>query len=204
MAAPYDTERRPSRKSLSAVRSLAYRARMGRDVVRAMRMSDAAVASGISAEAGARFAACDEPRVAACADDVPFAVDELHGYITAGHAWVAAEDDELVGFVIVDILDGVPHIEEIDVALDRGERGHGTRLLDAVIDWARANNAPAITLTTFRDVPWNGPWYARHGFRVLAEHEITPELGARRRREEAEGLPAELRVTMRLALGDGA
>jgi GNAT superfamily N-acetyltransferase len=101
---------------------------------------------------------------------------------------------------IADILDDVPHIEELDVAVSAGRHGHGTRLLHAVTDWAHKSGASAVTMTTFRDVPWNRPWYERHGFRVLADHEITPELSARRTKEHEEGLPADLRVAMRLAL----
>jgi GNAT superfamily N-acetyltransferase len=168
--------------------------------VRTMRSGDTAAASRISAEAGARFAEVDEPRIAACADDEPFTADELEGYVAAGRAWVATEDDDVVGFVIVDLLDGAAHIEEIDVALDASARGHGTRLLSAVTDWATTIRAPAVTLTTFRDVPWNRPWYERRGFRTLTDDELTPELAARRAAEDAEGLPAELRVVMRLAL----
>jgi GNAT superfamily N-acetyltransferase len=106
----------------------------------------------------------------------------------------------VVGFLIAEILDGVPHIEEIDVALDAGQRGHGTRLLEACIEWATRMGATAITLTTFRDVPWNLPWYERQGFQVLAVDDLGPELAARRDDEHARGLLAELRVAMRRTL----
>jgi GNAT superfamily N-acetyltransferase len=165
-----------------------------------MGVADVTIASHISAEAGIRFADVDDPRIAACADDPPFTVDELSTYVAAGRAWVATEGDEVVGFVVADIIDGVPHIEELDIAVGAGQRGHGARLLNTVIDWADQSGKSAITLTTFGDVPWNRPWYERHGFRVLADEEITPELSARRTKEHEEGLPAELRVAMRLAL----
>ena len=31
-------------------------------------------------------------------------------------------------------------------------------------DWARARGYDDITLATYRDVPWNGPFYASEGF----------------------------------------
>lgn len=37
---------------------------------------------------------------------------------------------------------------------------------------------PALTLVTFRGVPWNAPHYERLGFRELAAAEITPGLAA--------------------------
>ena len=95
---------------------------MASNIVRVMRMSDAASASAISAEAGRRFATVADPRIAACADDSPFTVDELSAYIDASRAWVATECDRVVGFAIVDMLDGVPHIEEIDVARSQPQR----------------------------------------------------------------------------------
>jgi hypothetical protein len=63
-----------------------------------------------------------------------------------------------------------------------------------------------VTLCTFRDVPWNAPFYQRLGFRPLASDELTPALGERMRREAEAGLPLDLRVAMRFdAAGrDGA
>ena len=46
-------------------------------------------------------------------------------------------------------------------------------------------------------MPWNAPFYERRGFRVLAEHELTAGLVARRAAEAAAGLVPDLRVAMR-------
>jgi hypothetical protein len=70
-------------------------------------------------------------------------------------------------------------------------------LLDEAADRARAGGLPALTLTTFADVPWNGPYYERCGFRVLAGDEITPGLRAIREHENALGLDRWPRVCMR-------
>ena len=173
---------------------------MTANAVRAMSIDDAALASAISAEAGRRFAAIAEPRIAACADDPPFAIEALHTYIHAGRAWVATAGHAIVGFVIVDLVDGRAHIEEVDVAPSAGRHGHGARLVGAVVAWARSAGLDGVTLTTFRDVPWNAPWYARLGFRTLQDGELTPELRRLRDREDADGLPVELRVVMHLGL----
>ncbi|MZD06511.1 GNAT family N-acetyltransferase, partial [Streptomyces sp. SID5785] len=55
-------------------------------------------------------------------------------------------------------------------------------------------------LTTFRDVEWNAPYYARLGFRVLAEDEVTPGLARIRAAEAAHGLDRWPRVCMRREL----
>jgi hypothetical protein len=58
-----------------------------------------------------------------------------------------------------------------------------------------------VTLTTFRDVPWNAPYYERIGYRALREDEIGPELRALMAREAGHGLDPALRVAMAVDLG---
>ncbi|HEY1520061.1 MAG TPA: GNAT family N-acetyltransferase [Solirubrobacteraceae bacterium] len=164
--------------------------------VRPMGTPDAAAVRAIGAAADERFRLIDDPRIAACADHSPITIEELVAYIDAGRAWVATQDGALVGFVVVDTLDGGAHIEELSVAPSAQRRGHGARLLEMAARWAQTAGFGVVTLTTFRDVPWNAPWYESRGFRVVAPGEITPELGGRRDEEDARGLPAELRVVM--------
>ena len=119
-----------------------------------------------------------------------------------GLLWVAADDcDRPVGFALVEPLDGCAHLKEISVHPDHGRKGLGTRLLDAVVASARAAGLPAVTLSTFRDVAWNGPWYHRYGFRAFGEDELTPGLREVRRREAASGLDVAARFFMRLEVG---
>ena len=61
----------------------------------------------------------------------------------------------------------------------------GAALIDHVAGLARASGRSAVTLTTFRDIPWNAPYYARLGFRELAEDEWGPDLRARVAHERA-------------------
>jgi hypothetical protein len=61
-----------------------------------------------------------------------------------------------------------------------------------------------VTLTTFRDVPWNAPYYQRCGFRILDDGEITPQLQVVRREEARRGLDRWPRVCMRKDLGGEA
>ncbi|HEX7078003.1 MAG TPA: GNAT family N-acetyltransferase [Candidatus Eisenbacteria bacterium] len=119
----------------------------------------------------------------------------------AGRLWVAvAESGEPVGFAIVTIVDGCAHVFELDVHPAHGRRGLGTRLLRAVADWAAARGYPAVTLTTFRHLPWNAPFYARFGFREIPEARLGPELRALFEQEVARGLERTKRVVMRLAV----
>lgn len=131
-------------------------------------------------------------------------LDELAHAQAAGLLWVAREPaGEPVGFALLELVDGQAHLEEIDVDPAHGRRGIGRALLDAVVAWARSAGLRAVTLTTFRDVPWNAPFYARAGFRVLAPHELGPGLAALVRDEAARGLDPAQRVAMRRDLAGG-
>jgi GNAT superfamily N-acetyltransferase len=146
--------------------------------------------------AGALFAGW---AVALEADPAPADPAELEEAQRAGRLWVARSDSgRVVGFALVDVVDGRPHLEEMDVHPDFGRRGIGARLVAAVCDWARGAGHSAITLTTFRDIPWNAPFYRRHGFRELAPRELTPALRAIVADEAARGLDPATRVIMSL------
>ena len=102
-----------------------------------------------------------------------------------------------VGMVITSVREGAVYIEEMDVLPSHGRRGLGARLLTTVSDWARARGHLAITLSTFRDVPWNGPFYRKNGFRDLEPAEWTPGMQTIREQEAEHGLVVNSRVFMR-------
>jgi GNAT superfamily N-acetyltransferase len=103
----------------------------------------------------------------------------------------------VVGLLLLEVVDGLAHVEEVAVHPDVQGAGHGAALLDAASAWGVAKGLPAVTLTTFRDVPWNRPYYERRGFRVLGPHELGPEMVALIAEEATLGLVPELRVVMR-------
>jgi GNAT superfamily N-acetyltransferase len=98
-------------------------------------------------------------------------------------------------------MDGAAHLEQVTVDPEWGRRGIGRRLIDAVVGWAKADGRSALTLLTFRDVPWNGPYYARLGFAELPDDRLGPELAALRRHEAGLGLDVDARGAMVLRLG---
>lgn len=93
-----------------------------------------------------------------------------------------------VGFGAVEEVDGAAHLAQLSVDSTHSRRGIGRGLLAAVIGWARRGGLPAVTLTTFRDVAWNGPFYRRYGFVDLDDAELTPGLRERRDHEVKMGL----------------
>jgi GNAT superfamily N-acetyltransferase len=112
--------------------------------------------------------------------------------------WVALAGDIPVGFAHVEIREpNVAHLEEIDVHPDHGRRGLGRRLVTAVCGWAERRGYRAVTLTTFRDVPWNMPFYARLGFEEVPTTALSPALIAVLQDEARRGIDQTRRVAMR-------
>jgi GNAT superfamily N-acetyltransferase len=145
--------------------------------------------------AGERFRSVG---MADVADNDPMSVDVLAGFVSEERCWVAVDEaDEPIGYVIADVVDGNAHVEQVSVRPDRQGRGIGRALLERVRDWGAENGMPVVTLTTFRDVSWNGPLYHHVGFRILGEDEIGPELRHLRDGEAAMGLDPLKRVCMR-------
>lgn len=119
-----------------------------------------------------------------------------------GRLWVALAHDVAVGFAHIKELEpGVVHLEEIDVHPEHGRRGVGTWLLIVVCQWAATRGYSSITLTTFRDVPWNMPFYARLGFEEIPPDELSPALRLVIEDETTRGLDSSRRVAMRRRLG---
>jgi GNAT superfamily N-acetyltransferase len=88
-----------------------------------------------------------------------------------------------VGLCRIDPLGAGAHLEQLSVHPDHGRRGLGRALLRAGLEWAAAREYPELTLTTYRDVPWNGPFYASEGFvelgpadEWLVAHGLSPEV----------------------------
>jgi GNAT superfamily N-acetyltransferase len=120
------------------------------------------------------------------------------------HLWVALADDVPVGFAHVEILESsVAHLEEIDVHPEHGRRGLGRRLVMAACEWAASAGYREVTLTTFRDVPFNMPFYARLGFEVIPPGELSSVLRLVVQDETHRGLDPARRVVMRRACATG-
>jgi GNAT superfamily N-acetyltransferase len=125
-------------------------------------------------------------------------VEEHLASIARGTLWVAESSGRIVGFLTAETFGAELHINEFDVHLDHQRRGIGRLLIAAAVDYARMNGSEAVTLTTFRDVPWNGPFYANLGFEFVKEAELGLRLKSILEREAAHGLPPEKRCAMRI------
>ncbi|WP_083883787.1 GNAT family N-acetyltransferase [Nocardia higoensis] len=131
------------------------------------------------------------------AEDEPPSPEVLRGYIRAGRAWVVDDGGVPVAYLVADIVDGNAHIDQVSVRPELRGRRLGKQLIDHLVGWARARGLTAVTLTTFTEVPWNGPYYARLGFRPVPGDEQTPGLRAVCAAEAAHGLERWPRTCMR-------
>jgi GNAT superfamily N-acetyltransferase len=170
--------------------------------IRAARAADLLRLQDIERAAGRCFRDIGMPQVA---DDEPLPVEVLAEYQRAGRAWVAVtSDDQAVAYLISDLVDGDVHLEQVSVHPDHARRRIGRSLIERTAAEAVAVGVPALTLTAFRDVPWNAPYYARCGFRPLRERDLTAGLHAIRAREAAHGMDQWPRICMWRELLGGA
>jgi GNAT superfamily N-acetyltransferase len=123
--------------------------------------------------------------------------ESLVPFQQAGDVWVADVDGRVAGYIMVEPVDGCLHVEQVSVDPSYARRGFGRALLEHAAEEARRRGYPALTLTTFVELPWNAPFYAKCGYRILARDEETPGLRAIRTHEAALGLDKWPRCCMR-------
>jgi len=154
---------------------------------------------GVERSAGESFRSL--PDLAWLADDDVTSVSAHSGYAKTGVVLAAVDETQsVVGLLSSERQENQLHIWIMGVRYDAQKRGVGRLLLEAVIESARDLGLTAMTLTTFRDVPWNAPFYERIGFRILDTGELDARLMAILRAETAHGLPGDRRCAMRYVL----
>lgn len=152
----------------------------------------------IEVDAGRRFRDLGMDEIA---DDDPPATELLEAHIGNSSAWVVVDErGTAIGYALASMVDDEGHLDQVSVAEHAGRRGVGTALVDQVCTWTRAQGAGAVTLTTFRDVSFNGPYYRSLGFVDITEAQCGPDLLAIRHNEQDLGLDIAPRVAMRRQL----
>ena len=171
-------------------------------MIRPGRAGDVAALRELETAANARFAGIGMDAVTRYE---PTPAERVAQLVDAGQVWVATDDagsgdGPVVGGILVSVEEGAAHVDQVSVHPAHAGRGHGRALLAAAERWARGRGLPAMTLTTFADVPWNAPYYRRLGFGVVPEAELSPEQRRRAAQNAAGPLGAWPRVTMRRPL----
>jgi GNAT superfamily N-acetyltransferase len=112
---------------------------------------------------------------------------------------VADEQSPPVGFAHVLLLDGHAHLEQVSVLPELQRRGIGAALIRAAMAEARADGHDRMSLCTYRDVPWNGPYYRSLGFTEVTD--LAPFQQRLRDKERDVGLEVNgVRCVMEVAL----
>jgi GNAT superfamily N-acetyltransferase len=163
--------------------------------IRPPRSDELETLRSIERDAGRAFAAMGMAEIAA---DEPPPLAELESHRANGRAWVAVDArDRPVAYLLSSIVDGCAHIDQVSVASGSARQGLGAALIEHLAGISLSEWRAALTLTAFRDVPWNAPYYERLGFVVVEPGRQGPELAAIVRRESAM-IPSDApRVAMR-------
>lgn len=145
-------------------------------------------ASELYAEAGIVFG---------LAPDHPFVLDESVRWeraIALGLAHVAVDaQGSIMGFVTLGMVDGQPYVDQLAVRPAAMRQGMGSALLKTAIAWSGGR---PLWLTTYAHLPWNRPYYERHGFVAVEESDCGPEICAILAKQRA-ALPApDQRIAM--------
>ena len=124
--------------------------------------------------------------------------DAYRPHLAAGTLWVVEIGGRPVAFLAALAHGERLHIDEVDVLRDYQGQGIGRRLLAHVITWAKAEGFTTMSLTTFRNIPWNAPFYESVGFRDWPPDDAPASIRQALLKEAAFGLKD--RCAMRMVL----
>lgn len=157
-------------------------------VLRLASVEDVAKLPALEIKAGSLFR---HHGMGAVADDPPPSVAELLIHQRDGRCLVAADRSDpgtVIGYLIMEEVDGGGHIHQVSADPDHRGRRIGRSLIERAERWAGDRGYRTMTLTTFVEVPWNGPYYLGLGYRFLDDPELVGRLAAIRKAEAEAGL----------------
>lgn len=118
-------------------------------------------------------------------------------FVTQNQCFVAADRDDVpLGFAVCGEAEETFWLLELGVDPGHMRKGIGSLLVNAVVDRARWAFHNAVCLTTFRDLPFNAPFYEKLGFMIADPAKASPALIERLRRETPTGSSVTERVLM--------
>ncbi|MED5598563.1 GNAT family N-acetyltransferase [Janthinobacterium sp. P210006] len=168
--------------------------------IRAASGADLPLLGQVERSAAALFAQAG-PDLAWLAQGEPLPLSTLQTLQRQGGVWIAAAGHAApVGFLATEALDGQLFIVELSVALPQQRQGLGARLLDAAAAHAQALGCACLTLSTYRHLPWNAPYYARHGFSEIGAAALGAGHARKLARETQDGHDPAQRCLMRKLL----
>lgn len=126
-------------------------------------------------------------------------IDILMAATDQGRLWVAVDAVDLpVGYILLQIADGIALLAQIDVHPAYGQKGVGTALIIYCIEQIQKYGFSELYLTTFLNIAWNAPFYKKIGFTILKGNELPTTILNILHEERERGL--NNRVAMRLEI----
>jgi GNAT superfamily N-acetyltransferase len=167
--------------------------------VRLARPSDVPLLGSVESSAATLFSTF--PSLAHHSHGPPVPQSELEIYLSANNLWVAVDDaDAPIGFLCGHSIDSSFYIAEISVAEDWQKKGVGRSLIERMCKDVKILSYSDVILTTYRDVPWNGPWYIKVGFEELHVKDWGEQITKKMELEKSEGFDMERRCVMKRVL----
>jgi GNAT superfamily N-acetyltransferase len=166
--------------------------------IRLARPQDAAAFHRVEEDAATLLA--QEPSLQGIPTPPSGTAEHYRKTIAAGNCLAATSGDDVIGFAAAGRVGRELHLHELSVMRAHQQRGIGATLLRALAIDARNCGMRAITLNTYRDIAWNGPFYARHGFVEVENFEGRDHLAQSLEAAEELGMPRERRCAMILFL----
>lgn len=165
-------------------------------MIRAPRPDELSTLQDIEVAAGAMFRLVG---MDAIAEDPPPELSDLAAQQRAGQILVVINTaDQPVAYLVLEELDGWAHIDQLTVHPDHARQGLGQNLILEAGRWAAKRGLQGLTLTTFRDVAWNAPYYRRLGFKEVPENHWSEGIRRVVAEEAAHGLNRWPRVVMEM------
>ncbi|MFC6490318.1 GNAT family N-acetyltransferase [Nitratireductor sp. GCM10026969] len=162
--------------------------------IRAYARTDAAVLAEVEARASVLFGRFGFPSLV---PDSPMEAAEFHALATEGETLVASErSGSPVGYAVTRQIAGFLHLRELAVDPAHGRRGVGRALLMKVIAVSAERKLDGVSLSTFRALPFNEGFYARHGFLACPLNTAPACLAEQFAAEVPPGIPPETRLLM--------
>jgi GNAT superfamily N-acetyltransferase len=105
-----------------------------------------------------------------------------------------------LGFALAGRLDNDALLECLAILPEFSGGGLGRALIETVSEWARQAGSHGVMVSTYRDIPWDAPFYARLGFVEIPHRFWSGAMHRLHREATALGHDPTRRLWMRLAL----
>lgn len=95
--------------------------------------------------------------------------------------WVAERPDPssknaaVIGFLTAEVIDRYLHVAQASVETAYQSKGAGRALMNTAEGYAKLNGMKGLSLITDRAALWNGPWYAKLGFKETRAEDVGEE-----------------------------